>query len=319
MPRILKDLKIIFAGTPFLAKEILARLLDSEIKVLSVITQPDKPVGRSQIFQSPQVKQYARKKGLIIKQFKKLDQEAIEFVQSQKPDLIILVAYGLLLPKKLLEIPTLGSVNIHPSLLPKFRGPSPIQAALLAGERVSGVSIMLMDEKMDSGPILSQKQIKIDQNNSYSDLEKKVIEVSGKLLVQTLEKWINNEIDPTPQDDKLATYTKIITKKDGAIDWDRPSGEIHNQYRAFSVWPKIHSTWTEGGKQKRITFNTIGHNALFTHKKTPGEVFRNDSEILIATGQGVIIPTIIQLEGKKKMHIKDFLNGKPNFIGSVLE
>ncbi len=191
MSKTLKDLKIIFMGTPFFARELLANLVDDGIKISSVITGTNKPTGRKQISQSSQVKQYAQEKGLAVKQFKRLDQEALKFVQSQKPDLIILVAYGSLLPKKLLEIPVLGSVNVHPSLLPKLRGPSPIHAALISGQKTSGVSIMLMDEKMDSGAILSQKQIKIDQNDTYQELEKKVIEFSGNHLVQTLEKSIN--------------------------------------------------------------------------------------------------------------------------------
>ncbi|MEA3272416.1 MAG: methionyl-tRNA formyltransferase [Patescibacteria group bacterium] len=186
-------------------------------------------------------------------------------------DIAVVAAYGHIIPKKILEIPKFGFLNIHPSLLPKYRGPSPIQNAILNGDKETGVSIMLLDKKMDSGPILAQKKVKINENETYETLRNRLAEIGAKLLIKTLLDYVSGKIKPKPQNHKKATYTKLLKREDGKIDWSKPAEEIERMVRAYHPWP---GTWTElNGKRLKIILNRV------------------------------------QLEGKKEMSLDEFLRG----------
>lgn len=318
----LENQKIFFFGTSFLAKEVLGSLLKNKIKIDYVITQPDKPAGRKNKLKPSEVKVFAQKYSLPLKEYTQIDQKALSFFKKEKPDLIITIAYGVIFPKELLELPPLNCINIHPSLLPELRGASPLQTALLKGLKETGVSIMLMDEKMDHGDILKQDKITIASTDTYQQLENKVVSFLDKNLIPVLKDWQSEKIEPIPQLHQQASFTKMITKKDGKINWGNTALEIYNQYRAFKKWPKIYSFWKANKKQspKKIIFENIEieEDENYSEKKN-GEVFQiSTDKIAIKTNSGLIIIKEIQLEGKQKTAIKNFINGHLNFIGTIL-
>jgi methionyl-tRNA formyltransferase len=319
---ILKNKKIFFFGTSCLAKEVLRRLLESGVEISHVITRPDKPAGRKKTLKPSKVKIFAQKNNLLLKEYAKIDEEALAFFKKEKPDLIITIAYGVILPKELIELPSLRCINIHPSLLPKLRGASPLQTALLNGLKRTGVSIMLMDEKMDHGDILRQEEIIIEDKDNYESLEKKVLSLLNKILIPTLKDWQAEKIKPVPQDHDQASFTKMISKKDGRIDWNKSASEIHDQFRAFNRWPKTYSFWQKNKQQtpQKIIFENIEieKSKKYPEKKN-GEVLQTiDDKIAIKTKSGLIIIKELQLEGKEKTLMKNFVNGYPNFIGTIL-
>ncbi len=310
----LPSLKTFLMGTPFFAKEIFSDLLKKGIPVSAVYTMPDRPVGRKKEIIFSEVKKLALEKNIPVRQPEKINAEEISWVREEKPDLIIVAAYGIILPKDLLNVPQFGCLNVHASLLPKFRGPSPIHAAILEEEKNSGTTIMLMDEGVDTGKILSQKKVEVKEKETYQKLEKKIIKASNEILVPTLTNWINKKIKARDQKESDATTTKMISKKDGLIDWNLPVRKIFAKHKAYYEWPKIYSFWQD----KKITFNKIEISEEIVQEKKPGKIFEEDDIIKIQTGNGTVIPKIIQIEGKEEMKIKDFVNGKKDFIGSIL-
>lgn len=313
-------LRIVFMGTPSFAKEILSSLLKEKYNVLAVFTQPDKKSGRKGEFTPSPVKILAEKNKIPVIQPEKFDEQAISSLKELKPDLIIVAAYGKILPEKALEIPGFGSINVHASLLPKFRGASPIQNAILSGESETGITIMLMDEGMDTGDILSQEKISIDPNDTTPILMEKLENKGAETLLKTIPLWIKKRISPVKQDSSNATLCQLIERSDGKIIWDNDAQDIYNRYRAFHPWPGIFSFWDENGLTKRIKLNKISlqkTNPQSQHRL--GEIFQIGEEIGVQTGSGVIILNQIQLEGKDSISAKDFSNGHPDFIGSILK
>lgn len=312
----LKNKKIFFLGTPDFAAKILENLAAKNLPIARVITQPDKAVGRKKQMAPPAVKTAAEKLGIPVRQFAKLDQEAISFFREEKPDLILVVAYGAILPKEILDIPEFGCVNLHPSKLPLYRGPSPMQTAILDGEKETALSVMLMDEKMDHGDVLLQKDVTIAKDDTYQDLENRMVAITEEILIPALEKLIAKEIQPKKQQHEKATFCKIIKKSDGKIDWNNPAQKIYDQYRAFHSWPKVFSFWNG----KKVTFHEMEIGNGQSAERKPGEVFMTaDDELAIAAPDGYIIPKKIQLEGKNVMDAKDFLNGHKDIIGKILK
>ena len=225
-----QSLNIIFIGTPKFGSIVLEGLIKNDYEHVLVITAPDKPVGRKQILTPPPVKISAQKYNILVFQpeiltnsldAKRTPRRVALQITNYKPDLIICAAYGQIIPKEILEIPKFGCLNIHPSLLPKYRGPSPIQTAILNGDEETGATIILMDEKLDHGKIISSSKYQVASNIYYKELEKELAKLSIKLLIETIPKWVNGEIKPKPQDESKATYTKIIKKEDGKIDWSK--------------------------------------------------------------------------------------------------
>ena len=283
--------KIIFIGTPEFGAIILEKLCQENLKPILVITAPDKPVGRKQIITSPPVKVMAQKYKISILQAEKI-LDTKHKIQNTNPDLIVVAAYGQILSKKILEIPKYGCLNVHPSLLPKYRGATPVQFAILNDDKEIGVTIMLTDEKMDHGDIVASSKFKIQNSKiTYEELLKELAELGAKLLIETIPKWLKGEIKLRPQNESEATYTKILKRKDGKIDWQKSVEEIERQIRAFNPWPGTYTIYNE--KILKIL----------------------KAEVL----NGKLIIKEVQLEGKKLMSFKDFLNGYPNFINAILK
>ncbi|MDP1884434.1 MAG: methionyl-tRNA formyltransferase [Candidatus Moranbacteria bacterium] len=319
MPENKKNLRVVFMGTPEFSATILTALIDDGYGIVGVFTQSDKKVGRKQILEKSPVRIVAEKNGIPVFTPAKLHAEAVEELRSLKPDLIILVAYGKILPQAVLDLPRLGAINIHPSLLPKFRGPSPIQNALLAGEKITGTTIMLMDAGIDTGDILRQKEIAINPDETYVELAEKLSGFSAELLLETLDGFLAGKIVPQKQDGTSASYCKLIKKTDGQIDWEDTAKNIYNKYRAFAAWPGIFTSWNADGQAKRIQLKKItliGDDPA--DRRQPGEIFRQDNSIHVRTADGAIGLAEIQLEGKPAVKAVDFINGYKNFIGSKL-
>jgi len=237
-------MRVIFMGTPEFALPALDCLVSGGHEVLAVYTQPDKPAGRGRRFVSSAIKKAALDYGLPVWQPPSLRQpEEIERLASLRPEVIIVAAFGLLLPQSILDIPPLGCVNIHPSLLPRHRGPSPVAAAILAGDEITGVSIMLLDKGMDTGPLLAQQQVPVSPQDTTGSLTVNLAQIGGQLLMQTLPLWLEGKLMSQPQDNEKATYSKLVTKEEGEIDWHRPAIELWRKVRAFQPWPGCHTTW----------------------------------------------------------------------------
>jgi len=305
--------KIIFWGTPKFAVNPLHQLVKNEYEVILVITQPDKPIGRKQKLQPGEVKIFSQKKGLKLLQPIKLKNEVfINEIKSLNPDLMIVAAYGKILPDEILKIPRLGSLNIHASLLPKYRGASPIASSILNGDKETGITIMLMDEKMDTGPIVYQEKIDIPEKINAPELNVKLSEFGAIVLVKILPKYITGEIKPSKQDDSKATYTKILTKEDGRIDWNKEADYIERMTRAFYPWPSAWTTWHD--KKIKILKAMSKQNSS---SKNPGEVIKtNEGLVGVQCGQRLLVIEELQLEGKKTLKTAEFLRGQKDFIGS---
>lgn len=311
----LKNYKIIFMGTPDFAVPILKSLVESGYTLATVFTQPDKKVGREQKIVYSPVKKLALKCSIPVYQPEKLDHEVEQKISSIKPDLIVVAAYGKILPKSILDIPKYGCLNLHASLLPKYRGASPIPAAILSSEKETGVSIMLMDEKMDHGPIINQRKEKIYNNETGKSLHDRLAKIGAELLIQTLPKWFEGKIKPKPQDHTKATYTKIISREDGHIDWTKSAEEIERQIRAFYPWPGSWTIWNG----RRLKILQVKLSKLQDARK-PGEVFlTKDRKLAIVCSKGYLLVERLQLEGKKQMTAEEFLKGHPDIVGIILK
>ncbi|MDO8529448.1 MAG: methionyl-tRNA formyltransferase, partial [bacterium] len=305
-----KDIEVIFMGTSDFAKEILKSLIDDEYAIKAVFTQPDKKAGRKREIKPNLIKDFSKLNNIPTFQPDKLNSEAISIIKKIAPDLIIVAAYGKIIPKAILEIPKFKCINVHPSLLPKFRGPSPIQNAILAGEKETGITIILMDEKVDHGAILAQEKIAISPEDTTETLTQKMISKSSDLLLQTIPRWIQGEIKEQKQDDSLAAYCKLIEREDGKISWNEEARTIYNKHRAFQPWPGIFCFMEIKGKTTRIKLNKITVAEIESETKhCIGEVFRQDNRIAVRTAKEAIIIEEIQIEGKKSIGINEFIKG----------
>jgi methionyl-tRNA formyltransferase len=316
------SLKIVFFGAPYFSKEILKDLLKNNISVDTVITHPDQPVGRKKEFAPTPTKIFALENNIPIKEFHKLDDVAVESIRAEKPDLFIVASYGAILPAELLILPRLGALNVHPSLLPKLRGASPIQTALLSGLLETGTTIMLMDAGMDTGNIIKQEKLSIQQTTIYPNLEQQLLNLSSKLLASAIKDIFNTHVLPnsTEQIHHEATYTKIIQKQDGLIDWQESAEKIYNKWKAFYNWPKIYAFYNN----QKLIFTEIElypkNDILKNRRLNVGEVCLNEEkDLLINTKDGFLKINYLQLAGKNELSVKDFLNGQLNFIGTILK
>lgn len=312
-----QDLKIAFFGTPEFAAIILEKLVNSPHKPSLVITQPNKPVGRKQILTPPPVKLLAQQHNIPVFQPEKLDRDAKYQILNTKYDLGIVAAYGQIIPKRILEIPKYGTLNVHPSLLPRWRGPSPIQYAILNGDEKTGVTIMLMDEEIDHGPILKNKKLKIKNKKLTAyELTNELAKIGGSLLIETIPEWIDGKLKPIEQDHSKATYSKKIKKEDGNIDWSKSAEEIERHIRAFAPWPG--SFTFLNGKKLQITSGRVYNSTTKPKGDELGSVLRNGNGIIVQTGLGVLAIEKLQIEGKNETSSKEFLNGHQAIIGSRL-
>lgn len=314
----LNKLKVVFFGTSEFAVPILALIAESA-ELVGIVTQPDRPVGRHQEMQRPPVLQKfdAVDPDLHILQFETLkDPSVIEELKSLNADMFIVAAYGKIIPQAILDIPPMGCINVHGSRLPQYRGASPIHQVLRDGLKTTGNTIMFMDAKMDTGPILSMSEVEILPEDDFKSLEAKMSEDGAKQLIETLVKLLDGSIKPVEQDNDQATYCKILTKEDGLIDWSQSSEQIFNQYRALKYWPGVFSYVTVKDKLLRIKFEQISRSP---DKVEQGAIQIIDSRLLVGAGDGSIEVQQLTLEGKKSMTAKEFINGYKELDGAQLK
>ena len=298
-------MNIIFMGTPDFAEESLRALVGAGYNVTAVFTKPDMPVGRKHILTPPEVKVAAEELGIKVYQPNSLkNDESYQILKELNPDLIVVVAYGKLLPKNILDLPKYGCINVHASLLPKYRGASPIQWSIVCGEEETGVSTMLLDEGMDTGDILLSSAVKIGERETAEELWNRLMVLGGELLVKTVEGLENESIEPIPQNEAEATYAPIIKKTDGMIDWSKSAFEIDCKIRGLHAWPVAY-TKTDNKMLKIFSAEIINDV-----KEPFGKVLSGDKKLIVACGEGALKITELQLEGSKRMKTEDFLRGK---------
>jgi methionyl-tRNA formyltransferase len=304
-------------GTPEFAVPSLQVLLDGQDVVVGVVTQPDQPSGRGMILHAPPVKKLAEAYQVPVFQPAKLrTPEALEPFRAWQPDLIVVAAYGRMLPNSVLTLPPLGCINVHASLLPKYRGAAPIQWAIAEGEEETGVTIMRISERMDTGDILLQKAIPIEADDTGGSLHDKLSTLGAEALRETLQLLKQGQLLARPQNEADATYTPIIKKEDGRIDWRLSAITIERRIRAFNPWPSAYTTF--GGKLLKVFKAHLEAQPLRTHVN-PGTVTEvSPVHLLVATGDGQLSLLEVQLEGKRRMPIEEFLRGHPIQQGALL-
>ncbi len=310
--------RIIFLGTPEFAVPSLEALINGGYQVAAAYTQPDRKAGRGQQVASSPVKQLALSHGLDVVQIDRFKVAGtVEKLAALAPDLIVVAAFGLLLPPEVLNLPKFGCLNVHPSLLPRHRGASPITAAILQGDEVTGVTIMLLDAGMDTGPILNQREVAITDEDTTGSLGTKLAQVGAQLLMETLPAWIEGRVKPRPQDQSGASYSKMIKKEDGEIDWRLPAKEIWWRVRAFDPWPGCYARWHDKRLKLVKVFPLHGEKS-----DEPGKVIALPPpapvSVGVETGDGVLGLVRLKLEGKRELSADEFVRGQRDFIGSHL-
>ena len=312
--KILKP-KIVFLGTPDFSLSSLKALIESDFKPVLVVTQPDQPVGRKQKFTPPPIKELAADSNLKIFQPKnKIELKKI--FTEQDFDLAILVAYGMIIPAEILAKPKLGFLNLHPSLLPQYRGSSPIQTAILNGDAETGVTIIKLTDQVDAGPVIASEKIKISPEDNSEILSQRLADLGGQLLISILPDYLSGKIQPEIQDEKKASFTGLMKREDGLINWQKSAPEIRRQFLAFYPWPGVFSHLD--GKRVKIA-NLSVLEGDFDPNLRPGELFFGpNGSLAVKCGQGGIELKTVQLEGKKEMIGKDFLRGQKDLAGKIL-
>lgn len=318
-------IRVLFMGTPEFAVPALAALIEhaapgrlwaTGLDLIGVVTRPDKPAGRGRKLTVSPVKQYALDQHIRVYQPGPLRRpEADKLLTSLAPDVIVVAAFGQLLPPSVLELPPHCCLNIHASLLPRHRGASPISAAILAGDQETGVTVMLMEEGLDTGPMLAHKAIPIAPEDTTATLTPKLAALGAHLLVETLPEWLAGGMTPQPQDDAQATMTRPIRREDCLLDWTRPAEELGRQVRAFSPRPGAFTHW-EGRQVKILQAHPVERDA---DERQPGQCYQSGAfgGLLCACGQGALRLEVIQLEGKRALPVADVLRGHPTLSSAT--
>lgn len=306
--------RLVFIGTPAFAVPSLKALIDDlRFEVVAVVTQPDMPAGRSMELTPPPVKITAQNYGLPVMQPPKISQ-IIEQLRDLKPAAIVVVAYAQIIPESVLAIPPFGCVNVHASLLPKYRGASVIQAPIIHGDEVSGVTVMVMDKSLDTGPLLGQAEYHLRPDETSATLAESLSRLGAQALPDILYGYLEGRIKPQAQDNSLANYVGRMEKKDGIIDWNLPAAAIERFARAMYPWP---SAWTWlAGKQLKILEVDPAIIEINTYK--PGKTFLYNSNLAVQCGQNSLLIRRLQLEGKKAMTCEEFLRGYKDSVGKAL-
>src|SRR6266852_6251234 len=301
-------MKLVFCGTPMFAVPSLERLVTAAHEVMLVVTQPDRPQGRGMTLTAPPVKQAALKLGLPVVQPDKIKKNA-EFQQqltTLQPEAIIVVGYGRIIPPWMLQLPHYGNINVHGSLLPKYRGAAPIQWAIANGEKITGVTTMRLDEGLDTGDMLLKRELEILPDDTAITLAPRMAAVGAELLVETLKGLANGSIRPVPQDDSQATLAPILKKEDGQIDFSRTAPEIHNRLRGFQPWPGAFTTF----RGKSLTVISARPLPPGSELVPPARIRLLDNRLLVGAARDTSLELLeLQPEGKKKMSAADFING----------
>ncbi|MEA3486697.1 MAG: methionyl-tRNA formyltransferase [Thermodesulfobacteriota bacterium] len=311
-------MNILFMGTPEFAIPSLKALVESGYNVAGVITQPDKPKGRGRKYIAPPVKACALEMGIPVYQPDRVrNADFLDTFRKIPPDMVVLVAFGQILPEEIIRFPRLGCLNVHPSMLPKYRGAAPINWPILNGDRKTGVTIMLMDEGVDSGDILLQEETDIDIDDTFDDLHKKLSTMGSELLVGAVKGVIDGTISGTPQDTSLVTFAPRLGSEAGHIDWNDKSEKIVNLIRGLSSRPGAYSFL--GDKKLKIFYAVAGKGKSSGEKApgTPGKLM--EAGLQVATGDGHVYLKDVQLEGKKRVFIEDFMRGYRLLPDDMLE
>src|SRR5436190_6191640 len=309
-------MRIVFIGTGDIGVPTLQALLKSEHEVVGVVTQPDKPVGRAQLVGPPPIKKAlmsgapdtsqartGRARPMAVLQPERIKhRQAIEEIRALKPDVIVVMAYGQILPGDVLEIPKIASLNLHASLLPRWRGAAPIQAAIAAGDRETGITVMYIDEGLDTGDILLQRTIDILPGDTGGSLHDRLAKIAPEALLESLELLAKEGAPRIPQDKALATYASKLKREDGKIDWSEPADAIERKIRAFDPWPGAFMEF-DGRKLKVFSAVIVGLCGM------PGEILLSEKELVVAAGEGALSLGEVQPEGKRRMSAAEFLRG----------
>ncbi len=316
----LKNPKIIFFGTPEFAAGILNALVENKFDIAAVVTQPDRKVGRRREIVFSPVKKIALKNKIPIFQPETLrDTGAARKIKETGADLFIVAAYGKILPKEILEIPRYGAVNVHASLLPWYRGASPAQSAILAGEKETGITLIKMNERMDEGDILAKKKIKIKKNETAAILLERLGKLGADMVVEFIPDWVAGKIKPIVQNYREATYCRPIKREDGKINWNDDAEEIYRRWRAYHPWPGIFCEIKLKNQPKRLKLTKIEIISGAEAGEKAGKIIKYNKEIAAQVKGGLIILKKVQLEGKKEISASDFAKGYPEIIGSMLK
>ncbi|MHB8412179.1 MAG: methionyl-tRNA formyltransferase [Candidatus Acidiferrales bacterium] len=317
-------LRVVFCGTPAFGLPSLQKLLtDPEFRVEAVITQPDRPRGRGQNPAPSPIKRATLAAGVQIYQPEKIKSvEAADFLKRIAPDAIVIIAYGQIIPRSLLEIPRLGWTNLHGSLLPRYRGAAPIQRAILNGDNLTGLTTMKIDVSLDTGPILEQLEMEIGADETAPELMARMADAGAPLLIQTLRKLENGEVQPAPQDNRLATFAPPLKKEEGLLDWNRPAIEIYNRIRAFEPWPGTYTHFRRRschiwGRPALRTVNAQraasaaqGESPTRSITYETGTIVEDRGDLRVACGEGTWLRIeFVQPEGRKRMAAREFANG----------
>jgi len=317
-----EPLRVVFMGTPEFAVPSLralvqyaapARLWSSGLDIVGVLTRPDKPAGRGRQLAASPVKRYAEEQGIHVYQPGSLrTPEAQALLRSLAPDVIVVAAYGQILPKAVLDLPTHSCLNVHASLLPRWRGAAPVAAAILAGDAETGVTIMQMEEGLDTGPIVAQRALPIAADDTTGTLVAKLATLGADLLIDTLPRWVAGGVSPRPQDEARATMTRPLRKEDGRLDWSRPAAELERQVRAYSPWPGAFTLWN--GQIVKIARAHVA--GVPTDGRLPGTCWlasdtHGGQQLVCANGEGALALEVLQLEGRRPMPTAEALRGHP--------
>jgi methionyl-tRNA formyltransferase len=304
-------MRIVFIGSGDIGVPTLQALLTSEHEVVGIVTQPDKPVGRAQLIEPPPIKKaLAGMKMPTFQPARIKERQAIEEIRALVPDVIVVAAYGQILPRDVLEIPNVACLNLHASLLPRWRGAAPIQAAIAAGDQETGITVMYMDEGLDTGDILLQRQIDIPPTDTGGSLHDRLAKIAPDALLDSLGSLVKSSAPRIPQDNTRVTYAPKLKREDGKIDWSEPADIIERKIRAFNPWPGAF-TKLDGPNLKIFSASIVD----LTGK--PGEILGSEKELVIAAGERALSLEEVQLEGKRRMSATEFLRGHASTLGVV--
>ena len=311
-------MKIIFMGTPDFAVGTLEALIEAGHEVVLAVTQPDKPKGRGKEMQYTPVKECALKHDIPVFQPRRVrEEECIEELRKYNADIMVVVAFGQILPKEILEMCTYGCVNVHASLLPKYRGSAPIQWAIIDGEEVTGVTTMQMDEGLDTGDMLLKTEVTIEPKETGGSLFDKLAQAGAKLCVETLEALQNKTVTPIPQGETTTAYAKMLDKQLGNIDWNKTAVQIERLIRGLTPWPSAYTNWND--KVMKIWDAEVSAIDIETEDAKPGTIVKVEKDAFyVQTGEGLLKVCELQIPGKKRMDAGAFLRGYQVKVGEKL-
>ena len=314
-------MRVIFMGTPDFVVPVLDALVDSQdAEVVGVYTPPDRPRGRGRSPEMPPVKARALSLELPVHQTASLRSARVqEELASRQPDVIVVAAYGRLLPSRVLDLPHRGCLNLHPSLLPRYRGPSPVITTILEGDPITGVTLMQLDEGMDTGPIIAQREHPVAPDDTAETLTRSLFKLGADLLLGNLHPWVEGQLAARPQDDAQATVTRKLERRDGEADWRLSAIELERRQRAYTPWPGLFTRWRD--QVLKLVEVTALPASTASDNETPGTVAAlqlAESPVGVVTGNGVLGLKALQLEGRRVTTAQEFVRGYPQFVGSRL-